>query len=290
MKSRFVFNSGQRNGIFVLILIVVVLLGVMYWVKHRPQNDLETPQEIQEEQLVQEFVDSLKSIKSKPKKYKVYPFNPNFITDYKGYKLGMSPEEIDRLHKFRKQDSWIDSKAQFQNVTKVSDSLLNEISPYFKFPDWVIANRNRKAKERQNQSKELSYSQKTDLNTASTEDLQKVSGIGEVLSRRIIRYRSKIEGFVDKIQLKDVYGLNYETQKNLLAKFAVKSNTEVKKLDINKATTAELTEIVYFNYELARRIVNYRITHQGITSFEELAKVDGFPAGRIDRLKLYLKI
>ena len=35
------------------------------------------------------------------------------------------------------QNKWINSSKQFQEVTKVSDSLLNAISQYFKFPEWI---------------------------------------------------------------------------------------------------------------------------------------------------------
>ncbi len=45
----------------------------------------------------------------------------------------MSNEEIDRLLTFRKQNQWVNSAKQFQQVTKVSDSLLNTISPYLSF-------------------------------------------------------------------------------------------------------------------------------------------------------------
>lgn len=51
--------------------------------------------------------------------------------------LGMSLVEIDKLHRFRESDKWVNSKADFKKVTGVSDSLLAEISPYFKFPEWV---------------------------------------------------------------------------------------------------------------------------------------------------------
>ncbi len=85
----------------------------------------------------QKEIDSLKMVEIENSKPKIYPFNPNYITDYKGYTLGMSVEEIDRLLEFRKQDKWINSAEQFQQVTQVSDSLLNAISPYFKFPEWV---------------------------------------------------------------------------------------------------------------------------------------------------------
>ena len=49
----------------------------------------------------------------------------------------LTNEEIDRLLKFRGQDKWINSPQQFQEVTQISDSLLAEIAPYFKFPEWV---------------------------------------------------------------------------------------------------------------------------------------------------------
>jgi hypothetical protein len=67
----------------------------------------------------------------------MYPFNPNFITDFKGYKLGLSVAEMNRLLAFRKTNKYVNSASEFQAVTKVSDALLQEISPYFKFPDWV---------------------------------------------------------------------------------------------------------------------------------------------------------
>ena len=52
-----------------------------------------------------------------------------------------------------------------------------------------------------------------DLNSADTTELQKVRGIGPVLSKRIVKYRKLIGGFTDKSQLRQVYGLspeNYE--------------------------------------------------------------------------------
>jgi hypothetical protein len=53
-------------------------------------------------------------------KLKIYLSIRNFISDYKGYKLGMSVQEIDLLAGFRKRTSMNSSK-EFQNVNKVSD-------------------------------------------------------------------------------------------------------------------------------------------------------------------------
>ncbi|PKD21179.1 hypothetical protein APR41_12250 [Salegentibacter salinarum] len=50
----------------------------------------------------------------------------------------MSVAEIDKLHQFREEDTWINSVEDFQKTIGISDFFLGTISPYFKFPDWVI--------------------------------------------------------------------------------------------------------------------------------------------------------
>ena len=49
----------------------------------------------------------------------------------------MTTKEIDRLHAYRKLNKFVNSIKEFQKITKVSDTLLSKMSPYFKFPDWV---------------------------------------------------------------------------------------------------------------------------------------------------------
>ena len=65
----------------------------------------------------------------------MYPFNPNYISDYKGYQLGMNVDEIDRLLAHREQSLYVNSAKEFQTITKISDSLLQKISSFFNFPN-----------------------------------------------------------------------------------------------------------------------------------------------------------
>lgn len=109
-KSHFRFTRGQRNGIFLLFLIVITLQCVYFFT-----DKTTTVPEVDEPRLAQfqRELDSLKLLAISDRIPKLFPFNPNFISDYKGYTLGMSPEEIDRLHRFRAQDQWINSAVQF---------------------------------------------------------------------------------------------------------------------------------------------------------------------------------
>lgn len=287
-KSQFVFNRSQQIGIFLLVVIIVVLQLVYHFVD-LSKNNIPSGLNEQDLNLFQKKIDSVKLAASAVKTVKIFPFNPNLITDYKGYTLGMSPGEIDRLHAYRAQDKWVNSSEEFQQVTKISDSLLQKISPYFKFPDWVTS-KNSPARLKVSNSVKKAFEDKIDLNIATAEDLMMLKGIGEVLSGRIVNYRNKIGGFVDDLQLKDIYGLNFELREEIQLYYTVKSPPEFKILSINQASVIELSGIPYINYELAREIVNYRLLHEKISSFEELAKIKEFPSEKIERIALYLSV
>lgn len=286
LRSHFVFSRNQQNGVFLLVLIVLVLQGVYYFMDSNAGNAISAEDE--EIERFQKQIDSIRTAKAAADTLKIFPFNPNYITDYRGYILGMNLEEIDRLHKYRAGDKWVNSAKEFQKVTGVSDSLLQIISLYFKFPEWVT--NPRPTQYQKSSVVNRSFSEKTDLNKATAEELQEINDIGEVLSRRIITYRNKIGGFVNDIQLKDIYGLNYETREKLNAQFTVKSKPPVEIIDINEAGLLELSEVPYIGYELAREIIDYRLLHEKINNFEELSKLERFPGDKIDRIQLYLSL
>lgn len=289
LKPHYVLTQSQRNGVFALAaVIVLVLLGIVLLPSFftKPVFADENLEKLRMQVDSLRRIDSIEKVK---RQQKIYPFNPNFISDYKGYTLGMTPEEIDRLHAFRAEGKWINSSADFKRVTKVPDSIFLKIAPFFKFPDWVVQKQKKNA-EKSSTKVKLSYADKADLNKVTQADLQNISGVGEVLSLRIIRYRNKLGGFVDDIQLKDIYGLKTATRIKILEKFTVKSGVKPQKINLNTASVLDLVEVVYFDYELARAIVAYRKLHEGIQDFEELTKIEGFPAYKLDRIKLYLAI
>ncbi|RMB56280.1 helix-hairpin-helix domain-containing protein [Dokdonia sinensis] len=286
-KSHFVYDTQKRSGILILLTIILIALGFAFW--YEPSYDIAlSPEEAQEIQVFQQRIDSLKGVEIENRKPKVYPFNPNFITDYKGYTLGMSTLEIDRLHRFRESDKWINSIADFKRVTQVSDSLLNKISPYFKFPDWVT-----------NPKTTTSYSskrtwktteEKGDINTVTLAQLEAIEGVDAQSAHKILKYRNKIGGFIIYKQVYDVYDVPYDTKRAILDEYTVQQVPVVSKLNVNTASASDLSTVPMLSFELAMEIVNYRTLREGITSIEELAKIDGMTSYKFERIKLYLNI
>ncbi|APG64047.1 hypothetical protein LPB136_01080 [Tenacibaculum todarodis] len=229
-KSHFWYNKSQRNGIFFLIILIVVLQLTYVFVDFSSEeiHDVNTSELL----VFQNQIDSLKAIEIERRKPKTYPFNPNFITDYKGEQLGMSLVEIDRLHQFRKQDKFVNSTKEFQQLTKISDSLLQTISPFFKFPDWVTS-----------KSKRTTFKKLNPIEKVFKED-------------------------------------DFEKASN--------TKKEIIKLNVNSATFKELLKIPGIDYELCKKIFEFRDEVAELQDISELKNIEGFPMEKYDRIIVYL--
>lgn len=285
LKSILSYSKSQRIGIILFFLIVLMAQGFYHFYDFRVANSIDKEQT--KWIANQSVIDSLK-LESKNYKPTIYPFNPNFITDFKGYKLGMTVEQIDRLLAYRKQNKFVNSAKEFQAVSKVSDSLLNTISPYFKFPDWV---NNKKNSYQPFTKKDYSKPEKIaviDINEATKEDLMKVYGIGDKISDRILEQKLKLGAFVSMEQMNDIWGLSPEVIEKLNTSFTVKSIVNARKININNASVKELSQFPFFRYQLAKDIVVFR-TMNGDIKTEDLSKIKGFPVDKIRIIALYLE-
>jgi DNA uptake protein ComE-like DNA-binding protein len=292
-KSYLGYTNHQRSGILLLILLIVVLQATHHLVDFESASTID----LQEENSLafQKQIDSLRSIAIERRKPKIYPFNPNFISDYKGYQLGMSTDEIDRLHVFRKKNQYVNSAKEFQKITGVSDTLLNSISPYFKFPDWVKKKGIKRNEKVENNSfnhkveKDKSLISTTDLNKATKIDFLVVEGMDDELSERIIKYRSKLKGFVFPDQIFEVWGMDKTTGENILAIFSIQSQAKIQKININTASFKEVLKIPYIDYDLCVKIFDYRDEVAELQSISELKNIEGFPMEKYDRIVVYLQ-
>ncbi|WP_422859297.1 ComEA family DNA-binding protein [Flagellimonas sp. S174] len=289
-KSHFRFTKQERNGIFFLVLLIVLLQMSYFLIStHTPNKGEEVIVDV----MAQQQIDSLKQIALADEGPEIYPFNPNFITDYKGYTLGMSPKEIDRLIIFRETGKYVNSVSEFQQVTQISDSLLSSISPYFKFPEWTQkrSKANVSGVSDSNQKNQPIATKKIiDLNKATSEELTRIYGIGEKLSARIVKFRDRLGGFLVNEQLYDVYGLEIKIADKTLKQFQVLSPPSITKLKVNSASVDELASLVYISKKLANQIVAYRNENGPFETLQDLGSVPDFPITKIDRIGLYLSL
>jgi DNA uptake protein ComE-like DNA-binding protein len=288
-KSHFWYTKNQRNGILFLLIIIIFLQLIFHFKNFDSQQlvDLSQPKITS----YKKQLDSLKKKSSKKKKFKIYPFNPNYISDYKGYQLGMNVDEIDRLLAHREQKLYVNSSKEFQTITKISDSLLQKISPFFKFPEWVQKkNKNKNNQQRYIPNSRVNVSEITteDINKATLKDFTAIEGVDEYISERIIKYRSKLQGFSFKEQLFEVWGLDELMANKILSTFSIKNKPIIKKVNINTASFKEVLSNPYIDYELCIQIFDYKDEVAELQSISEIKNIEGFPIKKYNRIVLYL--
>jgi DNA uptake protein ComE-like DNA-binding protein len=285
----FTFSKGHYAGLLLLVFLIVSAQLVIYILQHQEASSFNQLNKEEKEWLaIQAEIDSVKSVQAE-EQGKIYPFNPNFITDYKGYKLEMTVNQIDRLHQLRAQNKYVNSVVEFQKITGVSSKWLKKYAPYFKFPDWVSKSNAKKSSHNEFvQNKTIKKNTVKDINTATQSDLEAVFMIGEKLAQRIILERTKLGGFVSMEQLAFIWGISEEALQDIATKFIVKENPALHKIDINNASMKELSQFPYFNYTIAKNIVTYRSMHGEIKNGEDLTNVKQFPVDKIKIIALYL--
>lgn len=277
------FSSFQRKAILGLFCVVVGIQLSYYFYKNKVENFSQLKMDETTKLFVQKEIDSLKQIASKEK---IFPFNPNFIDDSKGYRLGMTVEQIDRLLAFRATKKYANSAKEFQKVTGVSDQWLEKYSPYFNFPEWT-----QKGNLNQNSfnvnSKSINLIIK-DINKATSEDLIAVKGIGPAFAERIITERQKIGGFVHLDQLNFIWSLPPEAVSSLKKQFRIISKPTINKININTASKEEISKIPYITNQVARDLLIYRSKSDNSLKIEDLKKIKGFPLDKLNIIALYL--
>ncbi len=264
--------SVQRKTI--AVFFILFFLGIILYFRAQKQS-IPVLGMLELDVQLQHSIDSLKAMES-PKI--IYPFNPNFISDQRGYFLDLSTQEIDRLHAYRKQGKWINSVRDFQKVTGVDSTWLHTYSTFFNFPSRVKKKHKKPAKK--------SFPP-LDLNTATADQFKQIYGVGEVLSQRIIRYRERLQGFATETQLSEVYGLSPEVVTRLQDRCSIITPPTFKKIALQEASVEELSKIPYLSYTEARKIVRLRTELKGMR-FSSLHSIKDFDSLKIKRLALYL--
>ena len=279
-KSHFVYSKRQRNGIFFLILLIAFSRFCYFYYYRDGRESRLTAEENDLNQRYQQQLDSRRYLDSiKKLKYdSIKPFNPNYLTDYKGYRIGLSVAQLDLFFAYREKGHYISSLADFQAVTKVSDSLLLSLTPYFQFPRYLRKTKVNIPEPRKN------------LNQADSISLIAVRGIGPLKAKRILNYKQEIRGFSTMHQLREIKLLSKDNLEELNERFFVIRKDSLSKISLNDSDFKSLLEVPYLDYISVIRIIEYRRNNGGFQNLRDLMKFEEIDSIRFERIALYLQL
>ncbi|MBI5541818.1 MAG: helix-hairpin-helix domain-containing protein [Bacteroidia bacterium] len=303
-REYFTFTRSERNGILVLLFIIVVLIVISQiadlFFKREKVDYTSFETEINEFISVSNIRQSDSMISgsySDTIKADYFYFNPNTVSENDLQKLGFSLKLIKTFVNFRSKGGKFYDKDDVKKIYGMTDSLFVKIQPFIEIPEKKtnkFSENTRKDKSNYNNQKtsypENKFQQKTktaiDINNADTTVLCTLPGIGPGYAKRIVKYRDLLGGFVKKEQLLEVFGFTTEMYSKI-ENLVLIDQSVVKKINLNKAEWKQLIKHPYFPKDVTNKIIEYRKIQGKIQNVQEMVYNKMITQDQADKIKSY---
>jgi len=291
MSNHILYNRSQRTGIVILIVLLVAFISFRYStlifinsVAFKPDSMLIAQTDSMELviQKMSDYVPYFKKAEPNEKKWLLKHFNPNTVDSIDLVKMGFSSKIISNIINYRKSGGKFKSKPDVKKMYSIDESDYIKIVSYIDLPDSLNFV---KGDNFIHYKKPLLVG----LNLSGSSELTSLSGIGDVLSKRIIKYRDLLGGFYSVEQLKEVFGIDSILYKKIESVFFVDSQIIVKK-DINEVDFKELSLHPYVTGYNAKTILKYRTMREKIDSLKELYDFKILSKNELERFSEYFYV
>lgn len=290
----FGFSKTEANG-FLLLIALVFLVAVVprLYLKHFRQRvpSQQVGQSLEEwEAEMNASIEKkeFRNITIRPTIRDQSPFDPNTSSVKEMINGGLPKFIANRIVKYREKGGVFRRSSDLKKMYGMTDSLFSHVKSFLSLPDLL----EKSSKDKNLTNYQPSWTKKEvvrfNLNEATLEELQSVSGIGPVLSELIVKYRDLLGGFYSTDQLKEVWGLDEETIEKVINQSDFSG--EVKQTPINTDSIKRLSSHPYINYNLARAIINYRQVHGAFQSLDELLEIKLMNDSLYQKLSPYLSL
>lgn len=149
----------------------------------------------------------------------LFYFNPNTLDEAGWKKLGLNNKIIHTILKYRSKGGRFNHPQDIEKIYGFSNEDAVRIEPYIKLENINEPQQAKVVKPDTLVVTKKSNAVKIHINTATAEEWKALSGIGEVLSNRIVKFRNKLHGFSSIEEVGKTYGLPdsiFQTIKPLL--------------------------------------------------------------------------
>lgn len=294
----FHFNKQEVNGLFVLMVILCIALAVRISVPYLlPSDGVVEVAKIDWDKLA--AIDSVsqlaqkKSLKADTSQRKTgavefsrFVFDPNTISSEEAVQLGFSGKTAKTLVNFRSKGGKFRQPADLKKLYGISEALYSDLEPYILITTAQPAFKKDSAHHDWPKKYPEKRAYHIELNSADSNAIVMLKGIGPSLTRRILRYRSMLGGFYSTSQLKEVYGMPDSTLQLIAASISVDPQL-ITKIQINKIEFNELRKHPYLTFQVTQAIINYRTKHGALTP-DNIKSIAALDPEKLQRLMPYL--
>lgn len=286
LRKWFSFSKGERVAIItILALILLLILACLFRPSRKSLSD-ESLHNLDSLLALRQAAIELQQQQQAEKPEEVaelhpFPFNPNTLTEEEWLQMGLTDRQVRNIMNYKAKGGKFYSKNDLGKLYTISEEEFAQLEPFIVLPE-VSRGKNTKTSAKSgvstgsttaNGSTTAPVEKKAipivDLNTVDSTTLVELPQIGPYTAVRIIEFREKLGGFVDKEQLRDVKGMD-DARFAAIQPYINVGVVEIRKVDVNRADFKTLVHHPYLNYEQVKRIVNQREKRGMIKNWAQL--------------------
>jgi competence protein ComEA len=297
LKEIFSFSRGERNGLLVMVSIIVVLivlrLGLPFFV-HPPVSGLYTSADMKEfADSVQEVdayrTDTIPEIPEQLETTELFPFDPNTTGREELIKLGFTSFQASNITKYIEKGGRFLQREDLKRVYGISNEQYTRFEPFIRIVPQMNTGDSSHSNKRplfHFRTKELPLH--IELNSADSSLLVALNGIGPTLAGRIIKYREKLGGFCRTEQLQEIYGMSEEIIE-LIKPFITVDSVKIHPINLNTASLKELEDHPYLDRYQAQAIIKYRQLRTKFLKVEEVYENRLLSQEQYQKIRSYIR-
>ena len=235
-KEYFVFTKKERNGVIILLAIIFILLVLPNFFKSPkveiPIINLSLQKQLdsvlEKNNSYSNADNSLENTSAENSsngyasaveiKLNLFNFDPNTLSEDGFKKLGLPQRNINTILHYRDKGGKFRKPEDIKKVYGLKEEIADNLLPYIK-----IEGVNKQPLYSNNETKKYDNTapfvkekyHSININTATEDEWKSLPGIGDVLSKRIVKFRNSVGGFNAVDDVKKTYGLPDSTFENI---------------------------------------------------------------------------
>ena len=316
-KNVFTFSASEKRGIYVLLIILVLLAGAIWIYRYYPpafpkQDFSKFEKEVDDFLAAQAKQDSLKAIADAEKKnfpmrtdtstasfqkknfekekpaITYFDFDPNNLSDENWKQLGLNDGQIRVLNNYLLKGGKFRKKEDLKKMYVLQNDYAR-LEPYIKIKEQPADTTRKFEKKIYAQESKRSVVH-IDIGIADTIEMKAIHGVGASRARGIFKYRQMLGGYYSIEQLREVYGIDSTAYAEIAPQVFIKDTMNIRKVNINTATSEQFAAHPYIKKKLAELIVSYRREHGNFSNVAAIKRMPLVNEDLYSKLAPYLKV
>lgn len=220
-KDYFSFSKNERRSVIILLVLIVVvaMLPLFFSRKFTPpvvdenlQALLYSDKKGDSASLVS---DNVIARDTQSLQTELFYFDPNKL-DADGFsKLGLRAKTIQTILNYRSKGGYFNKPEDIRKIYGLTTAEADRLISYVQIENLNAKSGSNKMEAAQ-ALENMNPVHSIDINTATAEAFESLPGIGDVLSKRIVKFRTSIHGFQSIEDIKRTYGLPDSTYQKIL--------------------------------------------------------------------------